>query len=91
MDAELERLCAAAVPGDTYRNLQVQPTYSDQRFKHILVPVWLISYAYGATPYQVVVNGVTGEIAGGRPWSWVKIALLVLLALIVLGIYLSNQ
>ena len=91
MDAALERLCAAKVPGDTHRNLQVRATYSDQRFKHILVPVWLISYTYRATPYQVVVNGVTGEIAGGRPWSWIKIALLVLLALTILSIYLANQ
>jgi hypothetical protein len=35
----------------------------------------------------VAVNGVTGKIAGGRPWSWVKIALLVLVVLIVLLIF----
>lgn len=29
----------------------------------------------------MVVNGATGEVAGERPWSWIKIALLVLLAL----------
>ena len=35
-------------------------TFSDQRFKHILVPVWLLTYVYGAKSYQVVINGVTG-------------------------------
>ena len=34
--------------------------------------------------YQVVINGVTGTLAGSRPWSWIKIALLVLVALFVL-------
>lgn len=91
MDAELRRLCAAQVPGDTYRNLVVDAQYSDQRFKHILVPVWLMTYKYGSTSYQVVVNGVTGQMAGGRPWSWVKIALLVLLAFTVLAIYVASQ
>ena len=84
MEAELGRLCGAQVPGDTYRNLNVQSTFEDQRFKHILVPAWLLSYTYGATSYQVVVNGVTGRIAGGHPWSWIKIALLVLVVLVVL-------
>jgi Zn finger protein HypA/HybF involved in hydrogenase expression len=84
MEAELRRLAAAQVPGQTHRNLRVQAAFSDQRFKHILVPVWLMTYTYGAAAYQVLVNGVTGQIAGNRPWSWIKIALLVLVALVVL-------
>ena len=84
MDAELRALCAAEVPGDTQRNLSVSATYRDLTFKHILAPVWLVSYTYSGKAYQVVVNGVTGAISGGRPWSWVKIAFLVLAVLTVL-------
>ena len=84
MEAAVRQLCAQQVPGDTHRNLVVSATYRDQTFKHILVPVWLLSYVYRGTSYQVVVNGATGETAGERPWSWIKIALLILLALIVL-------
>ena len=91
MESALRQLCAAQVPGDTYRNLDVQSTYSDQRFKHILVPVWLMTYTYGKSSYQVVVNGVTGRMAGGRPWSWVKITLLIIVILIIGSIYLANQ
>jgi len=69
MEATLERLCAAEVPGDTHRSLSVQARFADQRFKHILVPVWLLTYTFRATSYQVVVNGVTGQIAGHHPWS----------------------
>jgi len=89
MEAALRQLCAAQVPGDTQRNLEVRATFTDQRFKHILVPIWLLTYTYRATSYQVVVNGVTGKIAGGRPWSWIKIALLVLVVLLVL--YFANS
>ena len=71
------------MPGDTYRNLHIHPTFSGQTFKHILVPVWLLTYNYGAKPFQVVVNGYTGRMAGEYPKSAWKIALLVLLALIV--------
>jgi hypothetical protein len=90
MNATLRSLCAAAVPGDTHRNLQVRAEFSGERFKHILVPVWLATYRYRTTSYQVVVNGVTGRISGGRPWSWIKIALLVLLALIILTFIYSD-
>lgn len=91
MNAKLQALCAQQVPGDTQRNLQVQADFTGQTFKHILAPVWLLTYAYGTRSYQVVINGVTGKMAGSRPWSWIKIALLVMLALIVLFVVLSNQ
>ncbi len=86
MDAELQQLCAAQVPGDTHRNLQVQADYSGQTFKHILTPIWLLTYNYGARNFQVVINGCTGVIAGKYPKSWVKITLAVLAALAAAGL-----
>ena len=89
MDAKLQQMCGAQVPGDTYRNLQVQANYSGQTFKHILAPVWLLSYTFGAKAFQAVMNGVTGAVDGEYPKSWVKITLLVLAAIIGLMIVLS--
>ena len=91
MTRQLYEMCAAEVPGDTYRNLNIQPVFSARTFKHILVPVWLLSYTYGNRPWQVVVNGYTGRMAGEYPKSPWKIALLVLLALIVLLIIVMSQ
>jgi len=51
------------------------------------VPIWLMTYVYGARSYQVVVNGVTGTTAGSRPWSWIKVTLLVI-ALAIIAIFL---
>ena len=81
MDAELRQLCSAQVPGDTHRNLQVEADYSGQTFKHILVPIWLLTYNYGARHFQVVINGYTAAIAGAYPKSWIKITLAVLAVL----------
>ena len=86
MDAELERLCAAQVPGDTHRSLQVNADYSGQTFKHILVPLWLLTYNFGARNFQVVLNGYTGAIAGKYPKSWVKIMLTILAVLGAMGV-----
>jgi len=91
MDEHLRELCASHVPGDTHRNLVVHATYTNQTFKHILAPAWLLTYTYGAKSYQVIVNGVTGRIAGSRPWSWIKILLLVLVALALAAIIAANS
>lgn len=88
MDEELRALCAAQVPGDTHRHLQVQAQYSDRTFKHVLLPIWLLAYTFGAKTYQVLINGCTGKIAGHRPYSWVKITLAILFAALILLIIL---
>ena len=93
MKATLESLCGSQVPGDTFRNLQIFPEYSGRTFKHVLVPVWLLTYNYGAKAFQVIANGYTGQIAGRYPKSVWKILLVTLAVLIVVLtiIALNNQ
>lgn len=91
MRAALEQLCARQIPGDTYRNLVIRPVFSARTFKHLLVPIWLLVYTFGSRPYQVVVNGYTGRIAGRYPYSPWKIAFLILLAVFIVSVIaLSN-
>jgi hypothetical protein len=91
MHAKLEQLCARQIPGDTYRNLRIRPDYAGRTFKHVLVPVWLLSYDYGARAFQVIVNGYTGKIAGRYPYSIWKIVLLVVLAVFALIVFARLQ
>lgn len=89
MDEKVRAMCAAQIPGDTYRNLDVRADYSGQTFKHILSPVWLLSYTYGAKAFQCVMNGATGAVQGEYPKSAWKIALLVLGILVVVVIVMT--
>ena len=94
MDAHAARAVRAAGAGrHAIATSSSTPRFTDQTFKHILAPVWLLTYVYGARSYQVVVNGVTGRIAGSRPWSWIKVTLVILLAVIVFlfFVYLNNS
>jgi hypothetical protein len=91
MKRKLYDMCAAEVPGDTHRNLEISPTFSGRTFKHVLVPVWLLTYAYGNKPWQVVVNGYTGLMAGDYPKSLWKIAALVLVAIIAILAFVLAQ
>jgi len=89
MDAKLQMLCAQQIRADTFRNLNVHADYSKQTFKHILAPVWLLTYTYGAKGFQCAMNGVTGAIAGEYPKSPWKIALLVIVIFVVVVIAMS--
>ena len=89
MDAELQALCARAIPGDTYRNLAVHADYTNQTFKHVLAPVWLLTYTFGARRFQAVMNGATGVVRGEYPKSPWKIALIVVAVIVVIIIVMS--
>ena len=80
------------MPGDTHRNLQIHPTFSGQTFKHVLVPVWLLTYIYGNKPWQVVVNAYTGTYRGPVPeelvedsavWWLLALAIAVMIVLLI--------
>lgn len=89
MQGHLQEMCGHEVPGDTYRNLQIYPEFSDKTFKHILAPVWLLAYQYRGKTWQGVVNGVTGITAAKFPISPWKVALVVVLVLLALLFFIS--
>jgi hypothetical protein len=89
MTERLRQMASEQVPGDTQRNLAIHPTYSNQTFKHILVPVWVLAFTYRSKIYQVLVNGYSGKIAGDYPLSPWKIFLLIVVVLIVVVIAIA--
>ena len=85
MQEHIEDTIRDDIGGDTQRIHSVNTQYDHITFKHLLLPVWLSAYRYKDQVYRVLVNARTGEVQGEWPKSWIKIALLVLLALIVAG------
>jgi hypothetical protein len=78
MAAEIRQLCCRSIGGDHQQLDQVQTQHVGVTFKHILLPVWIAAYRYRSQTHRILVNGQTGAVVGTRPYSWVKIALLVL-------------
>lgn len=91
MSREIRDACAAAVPGDTHRNLEFETTWSALAYKNALLPIWIAAYDYRGKPYRFLVNGVTGVCTGTAPYSWVKVTLLVVVILTVLLIYMYAE
>jgi len=76
------------IGGDHQRIDVKHTTFQSLAFKHLLLPIWLLTVIFEGKPFQVFINGVTGEVQGQRPWSKIKIAAAVVAGIIVLIIAL---
>ncbi|QXC63082.1 hypothetical protein KSP35_10030 [Aquihabitans sp. G128] len=89
MESEIDSTIRRSIGGDEQRITSKDTSYNTLGFKHLLLPIWLLTVIYEQKPFQVFINGVTGEVQGQRPWSKVKIAAAVVGALVVLIIILA--
>ena len=89
MNDDIAHAIRRDIGGDHQRIHRADTTWSSQTYRHLLLPIFLLVVMFQAKPFQVFVNGVTGEVHGQRPYSWIKITLAVIAALIVVGIGLG--
>jgi hypothetical protein len=85
IDAAIREETCRRIGGDVQRISSLSSTYDPITYKHLLLPLWLLSYRWKDRTYRLVVNAVTGEVQGERPWSWIKITLATLAGLAVVG------
>ena len=78
MDASIRQLCRQHIGGDHQRLNSVNTQHVGITFKHILFPVWIAAFRFKDKPFRILVNARTGEVVGTRPYSFAKIALLIL-------------
>jgi len=84
--------CLRDIGGDEQRLDSVKTAWSGVTWKLVLLPVWLAAYRYANRSWRVFVNARTGEVIGHRPYSWRKIAslILVLIALAAAGVLITR-
>lgn len=92
MNSVIQQDVMRDIGGDVQRIDSLNTSYSNETFKHVLLPVWMAAYKYNSKSYRFLVNGQTGEVQGERPYSIWKIAFAVLVALIVVAVlvYLND-
>ena len=86
MDDYIRASIRRDIGGDHQRIHHVSTQYSNITFKHILLPLWISAYRYHERSFRFLVNARTGEVCGERPYSRIKITLLVLFILAVIGV-----
>jgi len=87
IEAHIKSTICSDIGGDRQQIDGMKVEWNAVGFRHLLLPVWLSSFRYNDKVFHVTVNAATGEVAGERPWSAVKIILFVLaIAIVVAGI-----
>ena len=83
---------ARDIGGDEQRIYRIDTRWEGERYQNVLLPVWTTHFVYKGKTYHYVINGVTGVVAGERPYSWWKVGALVLLgaALMLLAFYWAD-
>jgi len=90
----IDRTIRSDIGGDEQQIHSKDISWHSLDFGHVLLPVWLLTVTYKQMPFQVFINGVTGEVQGQRPYSAIKIALAVAAATVVVILliwFFSNQ
>ena len=72
------------IGGNEQRVTSTNISYTNIRYKSILLPVWLSTYTFKDKFYRFMINATTGEVIGERPYSWIKITFVVLVAVALL-------
>ena len=93
IEDSLGRQVKRRIGGDRQRVHTLWTRVDAVSYKHVLLPVWLLTLRHGGRPYRVVVNGATGEVQGERAWSLNKIAAAVVgaaAAAAAIGLVLSG-
>ena len=83
----LENQAREAILSMGYSQAQVTSvrfTCSNVAYKHVLLPLWNAVFSHKGKVYQYLINGETGKVSGGRPYSAPKIVAAVLIALAIL-------
>jgi len=84
MVPQIQSAIRSDIGGDTQQIDHFSTTHHDVTFKLFLLPLWISSFRYDDKVYRFVVNARTGEVAGERPYSKLKIAMAVLGAILLI-------
>ncbi len=88
MAGEIDSTIRRDIGGDQQKIDRKNTSLSAVTYKHVLLPIWLLTVLYNGQPWQVFMNGVTGEVHGQRPWSKVKIGFAIAAVVLLIAIIL---
>jgi DNA-directed RNA polymerase subunit RPC12/RpoP len=80
----IERAILSAYTYDVVDSLNVSTTYTNIKYKYVLIPLWMGHYSYNKKQYYFKVNGETSKLIGQYPVSPVKVTITVLVCLVIL-------
>lgn len=89
MRAKTKSACQSQATSQRMRNFSMNLDFSHESWRYLLLPFYIAVYQYEQKPFQILVNGQTGAVAGQRPVAWRKVTLVLaalLLPLLLMGL-----
>jgi DNA-directed RNA polymerase subunit RPC12/RpoP len=77
MDDAVRAEVRERIGGDQQRIHELDARWRGLRFRHVLLPLWILPHRHRRSVYRVLVNARTGEVSGERPYSLARIALTI--------------
>lgn len=77
MNRVIEQHIRRAIGGDQQQITNIETEYKNTSYKNVLFPIWTAKFRWKNRTYNYAINGQTGKIVGERPYSWLKIAILI--------------
>ncbi len=65
------------IGGDQQQITSLKTNYHDTSYKNVLFPIWTAQFKWKNRTYNYAINAQTGKVSGERPYSWLKIALVL--------------
>lgn len=84
MQPTINATICSQIGGDHQQIHSSNTAYNNVTFKHLLLPVWISAYQFQNRSFRFLVNARTGRVRGERPYSWVKIGILVLIVIVII-------
>lgn len=75
------------IGGDQQQINHLQTIYNNTTYKSILLPLWATSFEWKNQEYHYAINGQTGKISGEYPYSYGKIALIIITIIIAIALF----
>ncbi|NKQ34146.1 MAG: hypothetical protein HF973_00850 [Chloroflexi bacterium] len=82
MREQTKEACKSQASNRRMRNFSMNLDFEDESWRYILLPLYLTTYQYDGKPWQIMINGQNGVIAGQRPVAWRRVWLALLAALL---------
>jgi len=81
------------IGGDQQQIHYKDTLYENEEYKNVLFPIYTAEFKWKGEDYIYLINGQSGKVVGERPYSIVKIALLIIfiLALIGVAVYIDSR
>jgi len=93
MESIIDSTIRRDIGGDQQKIDYKDTIYSDEEYKNVLFPVYTADFKWKGEDYIYLINGQSGKVIGERPYSILKITLLILtiVATLAIAIYIDSH